>query len=136
VCVTSTHAHTHTHKTNAKTEKKAKKATKKTRGEKKPLSGYMLFCNHHREAAKKQLPTGLESYTPCAVMTAIAKILSGWWALISNSLKAEWRAGNVPKQQDAVTGPAFAMQAPPQAPLAFVQAPPHLTHSKSASFMQ
>ncbi len=39
--------------------------------EKKPLSGYMLFCKHNREAAKKKIPSGLESK---AVMPAIAKV--------------------------------------------------------------
>jgi len=61
----------------SKPKKKAAKATKKAakaeKGEKvkKPLSGYMLFCKHNREAAKKKLPSGLESK---AVMPAVAKV--------------------------------------------------------------
>ena len=39
--------------------------------EKKPLSGYMLFCKYNREAAKTKIPKGLESK---AVMPAIAKV--------------------------------------------------------------
>ena len=75
---------------------KAEKAEKKTKekGEKKPLTGYLLFCQHHREAAKKKVPAGLESK---AVMPAIAKILGEMWSKESESNKAAWKAGKVPK---------------------------------------
>ena len=56
-----------------KATKKAAKAGKKDKGDKpkKPLSGYMLFCKYNREAAKKKVPSNLESK---AVMPAIAKV--------------------------------------------------------------
>ena len=50
---------------------KASKKEAKAPGEKKPLKGYMLFCKYNREAAKKKIPSGLESK---AVMPAIAKV--------------------------------------------------------------
>ena len=67
------------------------KAEKKT-GEKKPLSGYMLFCKHNREEAKKKVPSGLESNMP-----AVAKILGQMWAKESDASKETWKAGKVPK---------------------------------------
>lgn len=75
-----------------KAPKKAKKE-KKT-GEKKPLVGYMLFCKHNREAAKKKLPSGVESK---GIMPAIAKILGEMWGKQSDSNKATWKEGKVPK---------------------------------------
>eukprot|EP00802_Teleaulax_amphioxeia_P015172 Tamp_15258.p1 GENE.Tamp_15258~~Tamp_15258.p1 ORF type:complete len:476 (-),score=102.20 Tamp_15258:128-1375(-) len=83
----------------SKPKKKAAKATKKAakaeKGEKvkKPLSGYMLFCKHNREAAKKKLPSGLESK---AVMPAVAKILGEMWSKESDKNKAIWKTGKKP----------------------------------------
>lgn len=75
------------------TKVKKTKGEKKT-GEKKPLVGYMLFCKHHREEAKKKLPKGLESK---AVMPAIAKILGEMWGKLSDAHKASWKEGKVVK---------------------------------------
>jgi len=71
---------------------KAPAKAKKEKGEpkeKKPLVGYMLFCKHNREEAKKKDPTGS--------VTDIAKILGGMWAKVSDKDKATWKAGKVPK---------------------------------------
>jgi len=67
---------------------KVKKAKKEKTGEKKPLVGYMLFCKHNREAAKKKVPPGIESK---AQMPAVAKILGEMWGKQSESAKAEWK---------------------------------------------
>ena len=63
-------------------------------GEKKPLVGYMLFCKHNREAAKKMLPSGVESK---GIMPAIAKILGEMWGKQNDSNKATWTEGKIPK---------------------------------------
>mmetsp|Transcript_16316 Transcript_16316/g.38862 ORF Transcript_16316/g.38862 Transcript_16316/m.38862 type:complete len:191 (-) Transcript_16316:320-892(-) len=77
----------------AKSPKKAKKGAKVDKDGKpkvkKPLVGYMLFCKHNREEAKKKDPTGS--------VTDIAKILGGMWAKVSDKDKATWKAGKVPK---------------------------------------
>jgi hypothetical protein len=73
---------------------KAEKKTEDKTKTKKPLTGYMLFCQHHRDAAKKKVPAGLESK---AVMPAIAKILGEMWSKESDSNKDAWKAGKVPK---------------------------------------
>ena len=64
------------------------------RGEKKRLTGYLLFCQHHRHAAKEKVPASLEFK---AVMPAIAKCLEQMWSKESESNKAAWKAGKVPK---------------------------------------
>ena len=78
-----------------KATKPAKKAkTEKPKGEKKPVVGYMLFCKHNREAAKKKVPAGTETKS---LMPAVAKILGEMWAKQSDANKAAWKAGKVPK---------------------------------------
>ena len=64
-------------------------------GEKKPLVGYMLFCKHNREAAKKMLASGVESK---GIMPAIAKILGEMWGKQNDSNKATWTRAKSPKE--------------------------------------
>ena len=71
----------------------AGKAAKAGKGEKKPLKGYMLFCQYHRDAAKKKLPAGLASKE---TMPAIAKILGEMWAKESDKNKAIYKEGKKP----------------------------------------
>jgi hypothetical protein len=63
-------------------------------GEKKPIVGYMLFCKHNHEAAKKMLPSSVESK---GIMPAIAKILCEMWGKQNDSNKAMWTEGKIPK---------------------------------------
>ena len=51
----------------------------------------MLFCKHNREAAKKKVPSGLESN-----MLAISKVLGETWTKESDTNKAIWMSGKVP----------------------------------------
>lgn len=75
------------------TKASSAKAAKKP-GEKKPLVGYMLFCQHNREAAKTKLPSGLASKE---MMPAVSKILGEMWSKESEANKTAWKAGKAPK---------------------------------------
>lgn len=85
-------------KASTKTKKKATKASgaapAKKPGAKKPLTGFMLFANNNREAAKKKLPPGLEKKD---VMKTVSKILGEMWGKESDANKDMWKAGKIPK---------------------------------------
>ena len=64
-------------------------------GEKKPLVGYMLFCKHNREAAKKMLPSGVESK---GMMPAIALFSARCGASKTTATRRRGQRAKSPKE--------------------------------------